>query len=213
MSAKGQGFDLLGSVQNAQTPLFLTLLGFRKTVSRHLGLKTLPFILHDNPKSILRREQQQEYPYGFFRLNSFEIVRDGQANKTLRRHGSTMTLDDATNAAISKGFLFPCHLVVELHFIHNDPQEVLHLIEKTAILGAVDGLSFKVGMPGSSDWVVGVQLSEGPVDIPQVELENEADAAAFDISLNFTLRTRVGVIKDVPKINNEGRVTQGLHSK
>lgn len=210
MSAKGQGFDLLSAVKNAQTPLFLTLIGFRKTISRHLGLRTLPFILHDNPKAVVRREQNREYPYGFFRLNGFEILRDGQANKTLRRHGSTLTLDDITDAAISKGYLFPCMLGVELHFIHNDPQEVLHLIEKTSILGAVDGFSYKVTMPGSSDWVVGVQMNEGPIDIPQVELESETDAAAFDITLNFNLRTRVGVVKDVPKINNEGAVTQNI---
>lgn len=210
MSAKGQGYDLLSSVKNAQTPLFLSLLGFRKSISRHLGLKTLPFIMHDNPKAVVRRDQDAEFPYGYFRMRSFEIKRDGQANKTLRRHASTITLEEVTNAAIRKGYLFPCEIMLELHFMHNDPQEVLLLIEKCSILGAVDGFSFKVDMPGTTDWTVGVLLDEGPVDIPEVELENESDAAAFDIQLQFRMTTRVGIVKDVPKINNEGRVTRGI---
>jgi len=210
VSAKGQGFDLLASVKNVQTPLFLSLVGFRKSISRHLGLKTLPFIMHDNTKAVIRREQDAEFPYGYFRLNSFEITKDAQANKILRRHGSTMTIDQVTNATISKGYLFPCSLSVELHFMHNEPHEVLNLIEKCAILGAVDGFSFTVSMPGSSDWVVGVIMEEGPVEVPQVELENESDAAAFDITLRFTLKTRAGVVKNVPKINNEGTVTRNI---
>lgn len=206
----GKSFDMLGSVRNVQTPLMLTLVGFRKSISKHLGLKAFPQIMHDNQKAVVRREQHDSYPYGWFRISSFEIQRDMQPNKTLRRHGSTMTLDDLTNATVSKGYLFPTLLNVEMRYINNDPIETLMLIEKVAVLGAVDGFSFKVNMPGAPEWTVGVQLSEGPVDVPQSELENEADAAAFDLSLNFTIRTRVGVIKSVPKINNEGRVTQSI---
>jgi hypothetical protein len=166
--------------------------------------------MHDDTKSVIRREQSAEFPYGFFRLNSFEIMRDAQVNKILKRHGTTLTVDEVTNATISKGYLFPCNLSVELHFIHNEPYEVLNLIEKCAILGAVDGFSFTVDMPGTSDWVVGVMMDEGPIEVPQVELENESDAAAFDIVMNFTLKTRVGVVKNVPKINNEGHVTRNI---
>tara|TARA_B100000700_G_scaffold88627_1_gene99929 strand:- start:45099 stop:45776 length:678 start_codon:yes stop_codon:yes gene_type:complete len=210
MSAKGEGFDLLASIRNAQTPLFLTLTGFRKSMAKHLGLTILPFILHDNPKAVIRRSQNAEYPYGYFRLNSFEIMRDQQAVKTIRRHGSTRSLDDMTNAAISKGYMFPCKLMVELHFIHNEPREVLALIEKASILGAVDGFSFEATMEGSTPWTVGVAMEEGPVEIPQVSLEEESDAAAFDIQFSFSITSRVGVVKSVPKINNQGHVTRNI---
>lgn len=210
MSVLNQNFDLLSAVKNTQTPVYLSLLGFRKSISRHLGLKALPLLMYDDTKAVLRRIQSVDYPYGYFRLNSFDIPRDSQVNKTLRRHGSTLTLDEVTNATISKGYLFPCTLMVEFHFIHNDPQQVLNLVEKSAILGAVDGFSFTVEMEGTSGWTVGVMMEEGPIQIPIAELESETDASAFDVIFNFSIKTRAGIVKSVPKINNEGRISRDL---
>lgn len=210
MALKAKGFDLLSAVKNTQTPLFLSLLGFRKSLSRHLGLKAMPLIMHDNLKAALDKEDFPGYPYGYFRISSLEVKRDGQANKTLRRHGSTLTLEAITNAVVQKGYLFPCEIMVELHFIHNDSPEVLLFIEKCAILGAVDGFSFQVDMPGSTSWTVGVTMEEGPISIPDVELESESDAAAFDISVQFRINTRAGIVKNVPKINNEGKITKSF---
>lgn len=208
-TARGQGFDLLGSIKNSQTPLFLSLVGFRQSISRHLGIRTLPMIMHDNAKAVMRREQA-DYPYGFFRINSIEVKKDQQVVKTIKRHGSAITLDDITNATISKGYLFPATIAIELHFIHNNPQEVLLTVEKAAILGAVDAFSFEASMPGVGSWQVGVILDEGPIQIPAAEIENESEPSAHDITLSFQMNTRLGVTKAVPKINNEGKVTQRL---
>lgn len=208
MSAKGQGFDLLGAVKNAQTPFFMSLVGFRKSISKQFGVRVLPLVMHDNAKAIVRREQDAEYPYGYFKINSLIVPRDKQPNKTLRRHGSTMSLEGATNSSITKGYLFPCSINLEMHFIHNDPVEVLRFIEKAAILGATGSLSFRVDMPGSTEFRVGVSIEDGPIELPSSELESETDAAAFDIMVSFRIDTRIGVFKDVPKINNQGHVTK-----
>ena len=206
MTLKDHNFDLLSAVENNQTPLFMSLIGFRKTLSQHLGITSMPMIMHSNVKAILRREQGPEFPYGYFKLTSFEIDKDKQAVKTLRRHGSTITLDQITNAMVSKGYLFPTKLTVEVHFVHNDVREVLKFVEKLTILGAVDAFSFTVNMPGATDWTVGVEMDSGPVSIPDVEFESD-DPNSFDITINFTLNTKAGVIKAVPKVNNEGNVT------
>ena len=205
---EGDRFDLLGNNKNIQTPLFMSLVGFRKTLSNHLGISELPLIMSSNTKVIMRRENEYSYPYGYFKLLSVEIQRDAQAVKTIRRTSSSITLDELTNAMISKGYLFPTKLETEVHFIHNDLRECLGFVEKLAILGAVDGFSFTVKMPGSTQWVVGVQMAEGPISFPDTSNEDPENPGAYDIQTSFTLNTKSGVIKSVPKINNEGKVTQ-----
>jgi hypothetical protein len=207
MGAKARNFDLLGTDKNPQTPFWMSMIGFRQTISKHLGLKALPFISSDNKKAVLSREQQSTFPYGYFILTSFEIKKDSLNVKSISRHASSVTLEDITNSMIQKAYMFPATLEIELHFVHNDIRECLSLIEKVSILGAIDKFSFKVDMPGCTSFMASVNLQQGPIAFPQVELENPEDAAAFDIVLNFSIDTKVGIVKSVPKINNQGTVT------
>lgn len=210
MSIKGRNFDLLSAVQNRQTSLYVTLLGFRASLSQKLGLKELPLITHDDMKAELRRRDNPSYPYGFFSIESLEIKKDQTLNKSTRRHSSAIAFDTATNAIVNKGYLFPVDIQASVHFVHNDPRDVLLFLEKALILGAVDAFSFKASVPGIPDWTVGVAMADGPVSLPRSEFENEADAGAFDIEMQFTISTKLGIIKDVAKINNEGRVDMSV---
>lgn len=210
MGATTESFDLLSGVKNVQTPLFLTLMGFRRTISKHLGLKNLPWITHDNHKAVLKREQTSQYPYGYFRLTSMGILRDQTLIKAVKRHGSAMALDELTNSTLTKAYMFPATLGIEFHFLHNDPAKTLLLMEKAAIMGAVDSFTFCVTMPGAGEWVVGVKMDEGPVSFPTSELESESNPQEFDITFNFELSTKLGIVKDVPKVNNEGTVSRSI---
>lgn len=210
MTIERRNFDLLGGVKTANSPLWLSFHGFRKTLSHHLGLKTLPFIMHDDTKATLRKEYGSQYPYGFYRMNSFQIIRDQAPGKTVRRHGSAWGYEGATNAQIHKAYMFPAEIMMELHYINDDPAKVIHFVEKVSILGATGSFSFKVKLPGVNEFSCRISVEDGPIEIPQVELENESDAGAFEIVVPFKMTTKVGVIKGVPKINNQGAVEQSI---
>jgi hypothetical protein len=205
---EGRSFDMLGGVDNAQTPLFLTLIGFRKSVMQHLGVTDLPLIPNENKKLEMRRSSNPSYPYGYMALRSMEVVRDQQPSKAIQKYSSSGTLDRITNAMVSKGFLFPAKLSVELHYLDNDFKRIVNIVEKLCIFGAIDALSFEISMPEGPHWVVEVRLNEGPVDIPESMIDNPAEPDAWDVQTVFELHTRVGVVKSVPKVNNEGEVTK-----
>lgn len=213
MGAKTRRFDLLGSVDNPQTPLYATLKGFQKSISQHMGLTFMPFIMHDNTKAVLRREQESSYPYGYFSLSSMGLNKQKSPVKTVARHASSITLEELTNAMTAKAYLFPASLSIEFHFLHNDTPEVMNFMEKIAILGGIDAFSYQVDIPGSSSWWVQANVESDTIELPQATLENEEDAGAFDISVQFRVETRLGVIKNVPKINNEGKVTRNLETE
>lgn len=211
MGSKTETFDLLSGIKNKNTPLLLTLYGFRQSLGNHIGIKNIPLVSHDNHKAVLRREHGSSYPYAYFKLNSFEIVRDDQVVKNIRRHASAISLDDLTNSTLTKGFLFPTKLSIEFHWVHSNILDVIQYIEKSAILGAVDGFSFQVNIPGiKSDWTASVDMDSGPITIPQAALEDSNEPGGMDIVSNFTIRTKTGIVKEVPKINNEGIVQRSV---
>lgn len=204
---KGASFDLLSGVENAQTPLFLTLVGFRKSVAQQLGLTELPLVPNQNKKIELRKEERPSYPYGYIKLQSMELIRDSQPAKAIQKYASGLSLDEITNAMVSKAYLFPARLAVELHYIDNDFRRVLNIAEKLCIFGGVDAFSFRIEMPGAN-WIVNVKVNEGPIDIPESDIENPAEPDAWDILVGFQLESKIGIVKSVPKINNAGEVTK-----
>ncbi len=210
MGSKTEGFDILGGVENKSTPLFATLYGFRKSLMSALGISALPMITHNDTKAVLKREHGPSYPYAYFRLADVRVKRDEQNLKLIRRHASSIQLSDFTNATITKGFLFPAELNVEVHWIHNNIVDTVNFVEKIGILSGVDGFSFTVHVPGISKdgWTASVSMDDSPIAIPPAELEDASNPSAYDISFNLTIRTKSGIMKEVPKINNEGTVTR-----
>jgi hypothetical protein len=206
---EGRSFDLLGGVDNAQTPLFLTLIGFRKSVSQHLGITDLPLVPNENKKIEMRRSPNPSYPYGYLTLRSMEVVRDQQHTKAIQKYSSGgNALNGITNAMVSKGYLFPAKLQVELHYLDNDFRRIINIAEKLCLFGAIDALSFKISMPDGPEWMVEARLNEGPIDIPEGMIDNAAEPDAWDIQAAFELHSKVGIVKSVPKVNNEGEVTK-----
>lgn len=205
-------FQLLSGTPYSNTPLYASLLGLRKTLSSHLNItENIPLITHNNQKSIFRRESVQKYPYSYILLNDFRIIRDQAPNKTIARRGSHISLSEITNSSVKKGYLFRSEINFEFHWIHNSITDVINFVEKITILGAIDGFTFNVKIPDIEEWVATVELPDNAITFPRNELEDPAEPSAMDVTVSMLLKTRAGIVRDVPKVNNRGEVTQSFN--
>lgn len=207
-------FSLLAKVRNKSSLVYHTLEGFRLAVMRALGITDMPLVMDDDIYNNLRKNKDYDsYPFGYFRVSSFRIIKERQAVKTLARHGMGVTFDELTNGTVSKSYLFNLELQVELHLISNDFDDVITAIEKVGIIASIDKFSFQLTVDPHPEFVVSVELQSDDVSFPTASKEEPAFPNAFDIPLQFKITTRCGVSKAVPKINNEGKATTNISVK
>lgn len=204
---KSNTFDLIAGTESNSVPLLATLHGAKKSFCSNLGLESCRVITHDNQKSILETEAKQRYPFAYLKLNSIGIKRDSLPNKNIRRHGSSIQATIGRQITIDKGYLFPSMLSTELTFITDDIMDAVKYIEKLAILSAFDGFSFELKMPEVTGFMVGIFQEGDSINIPQAVRESEENPAAFEIVVPFTIETKLGIVKQVAKVNNDAELT------
>jgi len=207
-------FDMLGKVQDKSSALYLTIEGFKRTMMKHLGLSNMYLVMHDAPEITRRNGQDVEnFPYSWFKLNSFQIIPDQSNLKAIGRHSSSMSIDEFTNAYLAKNYMFPVNLSIEFHYLTNDIQDMFVLIPKIGIISALGKFSFMCSTENCEPWQVFVYLDSPDISFPTAALEATDKPAAYDITFTFKIQTKAGVSKMVPKINNAGTVTSSVQTK
>ena len=202
---KTDRYDLLSGKNTKESPLYASLYGARLSLQKSLGLKTLSIIQHDNDKRILEQFGSR-YPYAFMRMTSLSIVKDMQNNRLIKRTGSMIQAEVIDTITIHKGYLFDAKINMELVFVTDQMVDALTYIEKLAILSATDSFTFTIRLPNSSEWQASIVFESEDFAIPQAVLEDEENPKALELNYSFYLKTKIGLIKQVSKINNEGRV-------
>lgn len=208
-----KNFDLLDKQKDPDSALLVTLLGVRETLKHHLNLKGLAMVMRDDNHAALRKQPETEnFPYGWFFVNNFNVLTDRQPNKTVGRHALGLSYEQFVNSAVDKAFMFPTELMIEFHYVTNDPIAVFRIMEKTTILSAIDKFSFESRVD-TFEWMTSMNLQDNSTPIPRAVLEDPQMPAAFDITFNFRVVSKIGIIKKVAKINNRGEVTQQVGIK
>ena len=208
--SKSKSFDSLSGAKSKESPLYASLYGTKVSLAKNLGLDSVPLVQHDNDKRVLRANGGK-FPYAFLRVDSMRIDLDAQNVKQIKRSGSMIQAQQDDVLTIFKGYLFPATISLTLVFVTDDLIDALTYIEKLAILAATDTLSFEIKVPGSSSWMASIVFESNDFSIPASVLEDEENPKSMELSYPFVLKTKMGVIKPVSKINNEGRVDSSIN--
>lgn len=196
----------------------LALYGFRKIIEGHLGRthfpnKSLPIVFTENRKALLTLEQWRkdgydcDYPFAFVEINSFtgdltdkSVI--GNAKIALKRHGTGFV--SATNATLLKNFLIDLQFDLTLHFMTDQPMNAVAFANDVIIMAKADVFTSQI----TDDYGQRLLNVEADTTIswPKPVLEDGAAPGVFDLEIPFRLRFKSGSQKDVPKINNQGRV-------
>jgi hypothetical protein len=198
----------------------LALYTFRKVIEAHLGKRHFPntafqIVFTDNRKSMLNIEQWRgagftcSYPFAFAEVTSVTgDVADnsviGNAKIALKRHGTGYLKDAATNATILKNFLTDIRIDLTVHFQTEQPMDALMFVTDVIVLQKAD--IFTTMIKDSYGERLLTIKAETSISWPKPATEDAAAPGVFDLEIPFSLQLKVGTQKDVPKINNEGRV-------
>lgn len=200
----------------------LALYGFRKIIEGHLGRthfpkKSLPIVFTENRKELLKIEQWRsdgydcEFPFVFAEIGSLtgdladkSVI--GNAKIALKRHGTGFV--SATNATLLKNYLIDMQFDLTLHFMTDQPMAAVAFANDVIIMAKADVFTSTI----TDDYGSRLLNIEADTTIswPKPALEDGSAPGVFDLEIPFRLRFKSGSQKDVPKINNQGRVDIGV---
>jgi hypothetical protein len=213
--------DNLDRIVDQNSAAYLSLYTFREAIKKFFGIAEFPLIQSNDVKREVKKELGVDnpnhsvaglYPYSYWSLSDIGLVKDQQTIKGIARNSLGQSFDELQNAVLKKAYLFPSSINVEMHYVTKDLVDALNFSTRALLVAHSGKLNAKVEMDGAS-WFVTTVMTNDSVTIPRSDKENEADPEALDLVISFRIDTKLGVMRDVPKINNRGIVTQSVELK
>ncbi|MNQ36670.1 hypothetical protein D3C85_501950 [compost metagenome] len=213
--------DNVDRIVDKNSAAYLTLSTFREAVQRFFGIDEFPLIQSNDVKREVRKAVGVDnpnhsvaavYPYSYWSLSDIGLVKDQQPIKGVARNSLGFTVDELQNAIVKKAYLFPSSINVEMHYVTKDLIDALNFSTRALLVGHSGKLNAKVQMDGA-EWFVTTVMTSETISLPRSDKDSEADPEAMDLVVSFRIDTKLGVMRDVPKINNRGTVTQSVELK
>lgn len=208
--------DNLDRITDRNAPMYLTLYTFRESIKRFFGIDALPMIQSQDVKREVRKgiddpnANMMRYPFAYFSVTGLSLIRDQQPTKSIARNSMGVTFDDLTNLALKKAFLFPATLQITLHYLTNDMVRALDFSSRALIVATTGKINSEVELDGVK-WFVTTRVDSESVSLEPTDKESEQNPDAMDVQITFSVDTKLGAIRDVPKVNNAGIVTQSIN--
>lgn len=210
--------DNVDRIVDKNSAAFLTLYTFRESVKRFFGIEEFPLIQSNDVKREVKKSLGVDdpnhsvagiYPYSYWSMSDVGLIKDQQTIKGIARNSLGFTVDELQNAIVKKAYLFPSSINVEMHYVTKDLVDAINFSTRALLVGHSGKLNAKVQMDGA-EWFVTIVMTSESIPIPRSDKDSEADPEAMDLVISFRIDTKLGVMRDVPKINNRGTVTQGV---
>lgn len=206
--------DNMDRILDRNSAAYLSLTAFREAVKKFYGLASLPLIQTQDVKREVRKhtlgsENDQVaniYPFSYFNIASMAIDKTQFAVKTIGRASMGFTFDDLENAVLKQAYMFPASIQVELHYVTNDLVRALDFSTRALIVSVTGKLNTRVTHDGA-EWIVSSMVDGDSISFPKADKDQEEDPEGYDITVTMTINTKLGVMRDVPKVNNRGHVT------
>lgn len=140
------------------------------------------------------------FPYCQLLVNNFAATTDQQNNFATRKHGQTIPRFESNNFA-AKAFFFPFDIGTELHYITDDPNDLLSTIMAAGVLSASGGIAFRI--TAGEKFQVNVRLEIPPDNAITAQEEQSATLPeAHEMTAGIILHTYIGFIRDVSAVTS-----------
>lgn len=213
--------DNVDRIVDRNSAAYLTLFTFRESVKHFFGLEAFPLVQSQDVKRELKRSigvdspnnsVANAYPYAYWSLSDVGLIKDQQPIKGVARNSLGATFDELANAVLKKAYLFPSTINVEMHYLTKDLVEAINFSTRALLVAHSGKLNARVELDGAT-WFVTITMTSESIPLPRSDKEQEADPEALDLAISFRIDTKLGVMRDVPKINNRAEITQGVELK
>jgi hypothetical protein len=187
---------------------------FREALKAFLGLsKDLPVYTRQDTKEMSRQkvdapnQNTQSYPSAYLTISEIGIRKDQEALKALTRNSSGHMPIHATQATLPKAYMFPAFVSAVLHIKTRDFSDAVTMATKCLICASSGKLNCKIHMNGV-EWFVTIVCETESIPIDPPEIDSTSNPDIFHLEISFTVNSRLGTVKEVPKTN--GTVTQTI---
>ena len=213
--------DNVDRIVDRNSAAYLTLFTFRESVKHFFGLEAFPLVQSQDVKRELKRSigvdspnnsVANAYPYAYWSLSDVGLIKDQQPIKGVARNSLGATFDELANAVLKKAYLFPSTINVEMHYLTKDLVEAINFSTRALLVAHSGKLNARVELDGAT-WFVTITMTSESIPLPRSDKEQVADPEALDLAISFRIDTKLGVMRDVPKINNRAEITQGVELK
>lgn len=196
----------------------ISLRGLAAVLKREMGLDNLSYTFTDSFKQELKRQADKndlgddqaampkatQYPFGYLQVSEIAITRDRTPYKNIRRHGWRMGTADATYSGVSKAYLFPCVVSVELHYYVSDPGEAFLVSQVLAMLSGASSFNFDITIGGEGGLTFNNKLAFiENVSVPIADSENPQAPGAIELTLPMMFETHTGFVRTVAAVNSD----------
>lgn len=151
-----------------------------------------------------------EYPYGFFSISSIGHDTAGpNAKNAARNEAGRAVSGDMSNTDIFKLYRLQVKLTVEVVLRFDKFTQMLKFVERFVWALAAKGYNTGIVLENKDHWNV-VVGGDATISIPKATIDDETRPGIYEIVHQLEITTQIGYDVEVPKINNEGRVTTNV---
>lgn len=179
------------------------------------GFDKFPLVFDDDPKGAIKRargnsldsDDRSIYPFGYFRITSTGVKDDAHNAKTALKHGTGYAITpEMENAVISKLYKLWANVDLEVFVEFSNAIQMLKFAEKMSMCIKAKSLTTGVALDNGDEWSV-IFSGSPQITIPQATKDSETSPNIYVVNFQIAAHTQFGESRDVPKINNEGRIT------
>jgi hypothetical protein len=197
----------------------------QKQIVDKFGFDVCPFVTTDDwmsavKKARLKKHQETSdktvtgdiilYPCAFIRMNTFGIAEDAHNVPNIVAAGSGYTYtSDLTTASAVKHYKLWATVELTLNAKFLDFEEYVNFGEYLSILIKAKRLNTEIFVGDTDKWTVSVTGSS-IINHADALMDANEGPGVFTLTHPLTVKTQFGGYKEVPKVNNEGRVTTSL---
>lgn len=179
------------------------------------GFDKFPLVFDDDPKGAIRRARGNSldsnskslYPFGYFKITSAGVDEDAHNGKIIAKHGSGIAITpDMESATIVKLYKAWAKVELDVSVEFTDAIQMLKFIEKMSLCIRAKTLNTGVSLDNGDAWTI-IFSGSAIIPVPPSTKDSETSPNVFVVNFPLTAQTQFGEARDVPKINNEGKIT------
>lgn len=202
-------FNPLAYIDN--TLLTATFTGFQNKMQELFELNAFVPSLANNPKRALEIKnggKPSNLPYGWYIPSSIELNNERGNLSNMSRYGSATPVANGETSTLKQSYFFPTNIPVESTFRFSDYEQALVFAQRMALALPSKMLNFEISIGAVSDKFT-VEIDTGgsfSIPFPKIDDIDNANGQYYEITLSMTIKTKIGILRDVTKLNNYGRI-------
>jgi hypothetical protein len=202
-------FNALQHVDN--TLLAATLTGFQNKIREMFQLNAFVINISNNPKRAVEIHEggkPANLPYGWYVPSTLELENERGNLTNMSRFGSATPIANGETSTLKQSYLFPANIPVDLVFRFAEYPEATIFAQRFLLALPAKILNFEINIGSVCDKFT-VEINTGgsySIPYPKIDDVDNANGQYYEISLSVTIKTKIGFLRDVAKLNNYGRI-------